>query len=196
MVFRAGPQGPGWEEAFPHLQDRSFTRAPGDHVGAPPTRWAPLALRHSHLPPFPYKAWVLKWYWPRGLLVGGSLVYLMAGALVMAWDHCVAGLLVLATLGLGRPPHPEPGLPGLWHSYDCGVKGMQLLVFPQPGQTIRFKVVGECQPAESGSPPSWNAVGSWDPSPIAGRGRAGASLQPEGGSPRAPTHKRRSGEEG
>lgn len=63
----------------------------------------------------------------------------------MAWDHCVAVLLVLATLGLGRPPHPEPGLPDLWHSYDCGVKGMQLLVFPQSGQTIRFKVVGECQ---------------------------------------------------
>ncbi|XP_023378656.1 zona pellucida sperm-binding protein 1 [Pteropus vampyrus] len=61
----------------------------------------------------------------------------------MAWDHCVAVLLVLATLGLGRPPHPKPSLPGLWHSYDCGVKGMQLLVFPESGQTIRFKVVDE-----------------------------------------------------
>ncbi|ELK13491.1 zona pellucida sperm-binding protein 1 [Pteropus alecto] len=61
----------------------------------------------------------------------------------MAWDHCVAVLLVLATLGLGQPPHPQPSLPGLWHSYDCGVKGMQLLVFPQSGQTIRFKVVDE-----------------------------------------------------
>nr|KAF6468813.1 zona pellucida glycoprotein 1 [Rousettus aegyptiacus] len=67
----------------------------------------------------------------------------MAGALVMAWDHCVAMLLVLATLGLGQPPHPEPGLPGLRHSYDCGVKGMQLLVSPQSGHTIRFKVVDE-----------------------------------------------------
>lgn len=73
------------------------------------------------------------------------MVYLMAGALVTAWDHCVAMLLVLATLGLGQPPHPEPGLPGLRHSYDCGVKGMQLLVSPQSGHTIRFKVVGECQ---------------------------------------------------
>lgn len=62
----------------------------------------------------------------------------------MACSHCVA-LLLLATLGLGQQPPPEPGLPGLRHSYDCGVRGMQLLVFPESGQTIRFKVVGECQ---------------------------------------------------
>lgn len=72
-------------------------------------------------------------------------MFLMAGALAMAWDRCVALLLLLATGGLGQRPHPEPGLPGLWHSYDCGVKGMQLLVFPGEGRTIRFKVMGECQ---------------------------------------------------
>ncbi|KAM5223945.1 zona pellucida sperm-binding protein 1 [Hipposideros larvatus] len=66
----------------------------------------------------------------------------MAGALATACSHCVA-LLLLATLGLGQQPHPEPGLPGLRHSYDCGVRGMQLLVFPESGQTIRFKVVDE-----------------------------------------------------
>ena len=65
----------------------------------------------------------------------------------MAWDHCVAllMLLLLATLGLGQRPHPEPGIPGLRHSYDCGLNGMQLRVFPWQVQTIRFKVVGECQ---------------------------------------------------
>ncbi|XP_019609545.2 zona pellucida sperm-binding protein 1 [Rhinolophus sinicus] len=66
----------------------------------------------------------------------------MAAALVMACGHCVA-LLLLVTLGQAQWPHPEPGVPGLRHSYDCGVKGMQLLVFPQSGQTIRFKVVDE-----------------------------------------------------
>ncbi|KAM5317316.1 zona pellucida sperm-binding protein 1 [Glossophaga mutica] len=68
----------------------------------------------------------------------------MAGGLAMAWGHCVAPLLLLlATLGLGQRPHPKPGVPGLRHSYDCGLKGMQLLVFPRQGQTIRFKVVDE-----------------------------------------------------
>ncbi|XP_028370871.1 zona pellucida sperm-binding protein 1 [Phyllostomus discolor] len=68
----------------------------------------------------------------------------------MAWGHCVAPLpppllllLLLAALGLGQRPHPEPGVPGLRHSYDCGLKGMQLLVFPRQGQTIRFKVLDE-----------------------------------------------------
>nr|KAF6439567.1 zona pellucida glycoprotein 1 [Molossus molossus] len=66
----------------------------------------------------------------------------MAGAL--AWGCCVALLLLLlAPRGLGQRLHPEPGPPGLWHSYDCGVKGMQLLVFPGEGQTIRFKVMDE-----------------------------------------------------
>ncbi|XP_054419670.1 zona pellucida sperm-binding protein 1 [Pteronotus mesoamericanus] len=76
------------------------------------------------------------------------MAFLMAGATATATatatagGHCVA-LLLLATLGLGQPPHPEPGVPGLRHSYDCGVKGMQLLVFPSEGRTIRFKVVDE-----------------------------------------------------
>ncbi|XP_066110115.1 zona pellucida sperm-binding protein 1 [Saccopteryx bilineata] len=67
----------------------------------------------------------------------------MAGALAMARDHCAALLLLLTTLGLAQRPHSKPGLPGLWHRYDCGVKGMQLLVFPRQGQTIRFKVMDE-----------------------------------------------------
>uniref|UniRef100_A0A452R6R5 Zona pellucida glycoprotein 1 n=1 Tax=Ursus americanus TaxID=9643 RepID=A0A452R6R5_URSAM len=66
----------------------------------------------------------------------------MAGASAGVWGRCMA-LLLLAALGLGQRPHPEPGLTGLWHHYDCGVKGMQLRVFPRPGQTIRFKVVDE-----------------------------------------------------
>ncbi|XP_058383378.1 zona pellucida sperm-binding protein 1 [Diceros bicornis minor] len=68
----------------------------------------------------------------------------MAGASAMGWGLCVALLLLLAaTLGLGQQPHLEPGLLGLQHSYDCGMRGMQLLVFPLPGQTVRFKVVDE-----------------------------------------------------
>lgn len=73
-----------------------------------------------------------------------AVVYLMTRASAMVWDGCVALLLLLvAALGLGQRPHPEPGLRGLRHSSDCGIKGMQLLVFPRPGQTVRFKVVGE-----------------------------------------------------
>ncbi|XP_042760510.1 zona pellucida sperm-binding protein 1 [Panthera leo] len=74
-----------------------------------------------------------------------AVVYLMTRASAMVWDGCVALLLLLlvATLGLGQRPHPEPGLRGLRHSSDCGIKGMQLLVFPRPGQTVRFKVVDE-----------------------------------------------------
>nr|XP_004667623.3 zona pellucida sperm-binding protein 1 [Jaculus jaculus] len=56
----------------------------------------------------------------------------------MAWGYCVAlPLLVATTLGLGQR------LPGLQHSYDCGLRGMQLLVFPKPGRTVRFKVLDE-----------------------------------------------------
>nr|XP_020031776.1 zona pellucida sperm-binding protein 1 [Castor canadensis] len=59
----------------------------------------------------------------------------------MAWDHYMTLLLlVAATLGLGQGPHPDFGLQ---HRYDCGVRGMQLLVFPRPGQTILFKVLDE-----------------------------------------------------
>uniref|UniRef100_A0ABI8AM22 Zona pellucida glycoprotein 1 n=1 Tax=Felis catus TaxID=9685 RepID=A0ABI8AM22_FELCA len=73
-----------------------------------------------------------------------AVVYLMTRASAMVWDGCVALLLLLvAALGLGQRPHPEPGLRGLRHSSDCGIKGMQLLVFPRPGQTVRFKVVDE-----------------------------------------------------
>ncbi|XP_058545164.1 zona pellucida sperm-binding protein 1 isoform X2 [Neofelis nebulosa] len=73
------------------------------------------------------------------------VVYLTTRASAMVWDGCVALLLLLlvAALGLGQRPHPEPGLRGLRHSSDCGIKGMQLLVFPRPGQTVRFKVVDE-----------------------------------------------------
>ncbi|XP_025213558.1 zona pellucida sperm-binding protein 1 [Theropithecus gelada] len=67
----------------------------------------------------------------------------MAGGSATTWGYRVALLLLVATLGLGRQLQPDPGLPGLRHSYDCGIKGMQLLVFPRPGQTLRFKVVDE-----------------------------------------------------
>ncbi|XP_046926699.1 zona pellucida sperm-binding protein 1 [Lynx rufus] len=73
-----------------------------------------------------------------------AVVYLATRASAMVWDGCLALLLLLvATLGQGQRPHPEPGLRGLRHSSDCGIKGMQLLVFPRPGQTVRFKVVDE-----------------------------------------------------
>uniref|UniRef100_A0A9L0R4S3 Zona pellucida glycoprotein 1 n=1 Tax=Equus caballus TaxID=9796 RepID=A0A9L0R4S3_HORSE len=60
----------------------------------------------------------------------------------MVWGLSVA-LLLVATLGLGQQPRLEPGLLGLRHTYDCGMKGLQLLVFPPPGWTVRFKVVDE-----------------------------------------------------
>lgn len=53
-------------------------------------------------------------------------------------------LLLLATPGPGQRPPPTPGAPGLRHSYDCGAEGMQLLVLPPQGRTVRFKVMGEC----------------------------------------------------
>ncbi|XP_040860094.1 zona pellucida sperm-binding protein 1 [Ochotona curzoniae] len=52
-------------------------------------------------------------------------------------------LLVVTSLGLSQRPPPEPSPPALQHSYDCGSRGMQLLVPPRPGQTIRFKVMDE-----------------------------------------------------
>ncbi|KAM6158168.1 zona pellucida sperm-binding protein 1 [Rhynchocyon petersi] len=63
----------------------------------------------------------------------------------MAWSPYAFLLLTAATLGwgVGRQPQPEPHLPSLQHSYECGVQGMQLLVLPGPGQDIRFKVVDE-----------------------------------------------------
>ncbi|XP_036916495.1 zona pellucida sperm-binding protein 1 [Sturnira hondurensis] len=71
-------------------------------------------------------------------------MFLMARGLAMAWGHCLAPLLLLlANLGLSQRLHPEPDIPGLGHDYDCGLKGMQLLVFPRQGLTIRFKVVDE-----------------------------------------------------
>nr|XP_044606191.1 zona pellucida sperm-binding protein 1 isoform X2 [Equus asinus] len=66
----------------------------------------------------------------------------MAGTSAMVWGLSVA-LLLVATLGLGQQPRLEPGLLGLRHTYDCGMKGLQLLVFPPPGWTVRFKVVDE-----------------------------------------------------
>uniref|UniRef100_G1T9Y8 Zona pellucida glycoprotein 1 n=1 Tax=Oryctolagus cuniculus TaxID=9986 RepID=G1T9Y8_RABIT len=67
-----------------------------------------------------------------------------AGDSTMTGGRLVALLLlVAASLGLGQQPHPEPGLPGLQYSYDCGMRGMQLVVLPRPGRTIRFKVVDE-----------------------------------------------------
>ncbi|XP_045433465.1 zona pellucida sperm-binding protein 1 [Pipistrellus kuhlii] len=60
----------------------------------------------------------------------------MAGALAMGWARGLALLLLLV-------PAATPGAPGLWHSYDCGVEGMQLLVLPPEGHTVRFKVMDE-----------------------------------------------------
>ncbi|KAG8505741.1 Zona pellucida sperm-binding protein 1, partial [Galemys pyrenaicus] len=68
------------------------------------------------------------------------------GVWVMAWAHRVALLLLLlpaAVLGQAQQPQLPPGPPGLQYRYDCGVQAMQLLVFPPPGQTIRFKAMDE-----------------------------------------------------
>ncbi|XP_051002861.1 zona pellucida sperm-binding protein 1 [Acomys russatus] len=59
----------------------------------------------------------------------------------MAWSCFVALLLLVASpLRLGQHLHPKPGL---GYSYDCGVQGMQLLVFPGTNQTVQFKVLDE-----------------------------------------------------
>ncbi|XP_034377448.3 zona pellucida sperm-binding protein 1 [Arvicanthis niloticus] len=59
----------------------------------------------------------------------------------MVWG-CFVVLLLLVTvpLRLGQRLHLKPSFE---HSYDCGVRGMQLLVFPRPNQTIQFKVLDE-----------------------------------------------------
>lgn len=60
----------------------------------------------------------------------------------MAWGwFVVLLLLVAAPLRLGQR---LPLKPGFEYSYDCGVRGMQLLVLHKPNQTIQFKVLGEC----------------------------------------------------
>lgn len=60
----------------------------------------------------------------------------------MTWGCFVALLLLVdSPLTLGQHLHPKPSL---GYSSDCGVQGMQLLVFPRTNQTIRFKVLGEC----------------------------------------------------
>nr|AYN07270.1 zona pellucida 1 [Mus pahari] len=59
----------------------------------------------------------------------------------MGWGCFVALLLLAAApLRLAQHLHLEPGLE---YSYDCGVRGMQLLVFPRPNQTIESKVLDE-----------------------------------------------------
>ncbi|XP_060248124.1 zona pellucida sperm-binding protein 1 isoform X2 [Meriones unguiculatus] len=59
----------------------------------------------------------------------------------MAWSCFVALLLMVASpLRLGQHLNPKPSL---GYSYDCGVQGMQLLVFPRSNQTIHFKVLDE-----------------------------------------------------
>ncbi|KAK1335404.1 hypothetical protein QTO34_003190 [Cnephaeus nilssonii] len=64
---------------------------------------------------------------------------LMAGALALAlaWGRGLVPLLLLLLLAA------PPGAPGLRHSYDCGAEGMQLLVLPPEGRTVRFKVMDE-----------------------------------------------------
>lgn len=60
----------------------------------------------------------------------------------MVWSCFVALLLLVASpMRLGQHLNPKSGL---GYSYDCGVQGMQLLVFPRSNQTIQFKVLGEC----------------------------------------------------
>lgn len=101
----------------------------------------PLCLESAHLPPPPYKAW------PARPQLGGLpgiaalMAALMAGALALAlaWGRGLVPLLLLLLLAA------PPGAPGLRHSYDCGAEGMQLLVLPPEGRTVRFKVMGECQ---------------------------------------------------
>ncbi|XP_067397635.1 zona pellucida sperm-binding protein 1-like [Emydura macquarii macquarii] len=55
------------------------------------------------------------------------------------------GLVLFWALGLsyGQGDFLEASFSALQHRYDCGNYGMQLLVFPSQGHTIRFKVVDE-----------------------------------------------------
>lgn len=41
------------------------------------------------------------------------------------------------------PPWPRATVALLQYRHDCGELGMQLLVFPPHGRTVRFKVLGE-----------------------------------------------------
>lgn len=75
--------------------------------------------------------------------VGVAVVCVTAGASAGVWD-CHVALLLVSALGLGQQLLPEPDLSGLGYSQDCGVKSLQLRVLPRSGQTVRFKVVGEC----------------------------------------------------
>lgn len=51
--------------------------------------------------------------------------------------------LLLSGLAFGQQEILSVTFSVLPHKYDCGESKMQLLVFPKPGLTIRFKVVGE-----------------------------------------------------
>lgn len=64
----------------------------------------------------------------------------MAARVAGAWGRGLA-LLLLVTVTLPG----ALGAAGLRHRYDCGVEGLQLLVLPPEGRSVRFKVMGECQ---------------------------------------------------
>uniref|UniRef100_A0A8C5S8G4 Zona pellucida sperm-binding protein 1 n=1 Tax=Laticauda laticaudata TaxID=8630 RepID=A0A8C5S8G4_LATLA len=55
------------------------------------------------------------------------------------------GLVILVILGLchGQADFWKTGTEAIQYLYQCGDHGLQLLVYPSPGQAVRFKVVDE-----------------------------------------------------
>lgn len=62
-------------------------------------------------------------------------------AMRVGW--CAVVVLVFFSLCHGQGDFLEIGSLAPKHHYDCGVYGMQLLVFPSQGRHIHFKVVGK-----------------------------------------------------
>lgn len=81
----------------------------------------------------PYEKWLLD-----------RASFLASSAMGLGCRYFV-GLVLLWSLriALGQGDFHRVSFSVLQHEYDCGDYGMQLLVFPSQGRTVRFKVVGK-----------------------------------------------------